>query len=79
MKRIIFLGLCLLLLFGCDDTTDLPEKTLTATEATPTPTITESPSIDDDRNFFISQTGRPMLCAHRGGSVQNPENTLKAF
>lgn len=79
MKKIIFLGLCLLLLFGCADTTDLPEKTLTATEATPTPTITESPSLDDDRNFFISQTGRPMLCAHRGGSVQNPENTLKAF
>lgn len=32
-----------------------------------------------DFNPFISTSGLPMLCAHRGGGVSNPENTLKAF
>lgn len=30
-------------------------------------------------NNFFSVDGMPMLCAHRGGSVRNPENTMKAF
>ena len=31
-------------------------------------------------NVFIKQDGaRPMLAAHRGGSLTNPENTLKAY
>ena len=30
-------------------------------------------------NPFISTTGLPLLCAHRGGSTSNPENTLKAY
>ena len=29
-------------------------------------------------NPFITD-GKPMLCAHRGGSISNPENTLKAY
>ena len=33
----------------------------------------------DNVNPFISSTGKPLLCAHRGGSVNNPENTLKAY
>lgn len=32
-----------------------------------------------DYNPFISTTGMPMLCAHRGGSISNPENTLLAY
>ena len=30
-------------------------------------------------NPFISESGLPMLCAHRGGGIKNPENTLKAY
>ena len=30
-------------------------------------------------NPFISTSGLPMLCAHRGGGRSNPENTLKAY
>ena len=30
-------------------------------------------------NPFISTSGLPMLCAHRGGGKSNPENTLKAY
>lgn len=30
-------------------------------------------------NPFISTSGKPMICAHRGGASLNPENTLKAF
>ena len=30
-------------------------------------------------NPFISTGDKPMLCAHRGGSISNPENTLKAY
>ena len=31
-------------------------------------------------NVFINQNrGRPMLAAHRGGAITNPENTLKAY
>ena len=32
-----------------------------------------------DYNPFISTTGKPMVIAHRGGAVNNPENTLKAY
>lgn len=32
-----------------------------------------------DVNPFISLDDTPMLCAHRGGGVSNPENTLKAY
>ena len=34
-----------------------------------------------ERNVFIKDknASRPMLAAHRGGSLNNPENTLKAF
>ena len=32
-----------------------------------------------DENPFISETGLPMLAAHRGGSINDPENTLKVF
>ena len=33
-----------------------------------------------ESNVFInSESGRPMLAAHRGGSINNPENTLKAY
>lgn len=32
-----------------------------------------------ETNPFISTSGKPMLCAHRGGSLENPENTLKAY
>lgn len=34
---------------------------------------------DENVNPFISLTGKPMLCAHRGGAISNPENTLKAY
>lgn len=30
-------------------------------------------------NPFINTNDKPMLCAHRGGSITNPENTLKAY
>ncbi len=30
-------------------------------------------------NPFISTTNLPLNCAHRGGGVSNPENTLKAY
>ena len=30
-----------------------------------------------DFNPFISTSSLPMICAHRGGSISNPENTLK--
>ena len=33
-----------------------------------------------ESNVFINnESGRPMLAAHRGGSLNNPENTLKAY
>ncbi len=32
-----------------------------------------------DINPFIAQDGKVMLCAHRGGKISNPENTLKAY
>ena len=32
-----------------------------------------------DENPFISETGLPMIAAHRGGSINDPENTLKAY
>ena len=34
-----------------------------------------------EHNVFIrdKNASRPMLAAHRGGSLNNPENTLKAF
>ncbi len=34
-----------------------------------------------EHNVFIKDPDakRPMLAAHRGGSLNNPENTLKAF
>ena len=32
-----------------------------------------------DFNPFISTSSLPMICAHRGGSISNPENTLKAY
>lgn len=37
------------------------------------------PSKVMDTNPFISTSGLPMLCAHRGGKTANPENTLKAY
>ncbi len=37
------------------------------------------PSTVMDNNPFISTTGKPMNCAHRGGGISNPENTMKAF
>lgn len=32
-----------------------------------------------ETNPFINEDDTPMLCAHRGGSISNPENTLKAY
>ena len=32
-----------------------------------------------DENPFITETGLPMIAAHRGGSINDPENTLKAY
>ena len=37
------------------------------------------PSKVMENNRFVAQDGKTMLCAHRGGSVNNPENTLMAF
>ena len=36
------------------------------------------PKINHKNNPFISKD-RTMLCAHRGGAKQNPENTMKAY
>lgn len=32
-----------------------------------------------DDNPFIKTTNTPMVAAHRGGAIRNPENTLKAY
>jgi hypothetical protein len=32
-----------------------------------------------DENPFITETSLPMIAAHRGGSINDPENTLKAY
>ncbi|MCI5744811.1 MAG: hypothetical protein MR270_00810 [Erysipelotrichaceae bacterium] len=32
-----------------------------------------------DVNPFLSQNDLPMIAAHRGGAINNPENTLKAY
>ncbi len=37
------------------------------------------PKKDVIDNPFISKTGLPMICAHRGGKALNPENTMKAY
>ncbi len=37
------------------------------------------PKKDIKDNPFISKTGLPMICAHRGGKALNPENTMKAY
>ncbi|MGM9971753.1 MAG: glycerophosphodiester phosphodiesterase family protein [Anaeroplasmataceae bacterium] len=37
------------------------------------------PSKAMSENPFINEGDVPMLCAHRGGSISNPENTLKAY
>lgn len=37
------------------------------------------PKKDVVDNPFISNTGLPMICAHRGGKDLNPENTMKAY
>lgn len=36
------------------------------------------PKVNHKENPFISKD-RTMLCAHRGGAAQNPENTMKAY
>ncbi len=33
----------------------------------------------EDNPFLVEEGELPMLCAHRGGKVSNPENTLKAY
>ncbi|MBO4666558.1 MAG: hypothetical protein J5666_00320 [Bacilli bacterium] len=35
--------------------------------------------VTDENVFINNESGRPMLAAHRGGSLNNPENTLKAY
>ncbi len=37
------------------------------------------PQASKKENPFISKTGLPMLAAHRGGSINSPENTLNAY
>lgn len=82
MKKLLFLFCILLGLVSCGTKTESPtEKTPieeTGKTESPVETPTEQP-VDDGVNYFISTTGKPLLCAHRGGSYSNPENTLKAF
>ena len=33
----------------------------------------------EDNPFLVEEGELPMLCAHRGGKISNPENTLKAY
>lgn len=33
----------------------------------------------DFNPFIVKEGDKPMLCAHRGGSISNPENTMKAY
>ena len=75
MKKYIMLILTLVLglsLFACSNSENQGEN----------PNDKEDPpktEVVEKTNKFISKTGTPMLCSHRGGSVRNPENTLKAF
>lgn len=85
MKKILFLFLSLFLFVGCGEQVEQTGGNVetkpneTEPSVTDSPIKSETPTIDDGINYFISETGKPMLCAHRGGSIQNPENTLKAF
>ena len=33
----------------------------------------------EDNPFVVEKGGLPMIAAHRGGGISNPENTLLAF
>lgn len=81
---LILVSLLSLTLASCnDDPTTKTNEEETKTETvlpTETETITpDEPTIDEGINYFISTSGLPLLCAHRGGSVKTPENTMKAF